>query len=129
LSVRDSEIPTFILRTDKMEKLIELLNEYCKEKKIWEWSILENGYFFHWNKPIKNKKEEFDLLVISKEYEFIKRLVDNDKIFLWDIVLKVYNLDLRAGKHTYTEYPIYESLLMLLSIQDEPIEFLVSVLK
>ena len=70
-----------------------------------------------------------ETVLISKKFWFIKRLVDNDKIFLWDIALKVYNLDLRAGKHTYTEYPIYESLLMLLSISDTPIDDLVSYLK
>ena len=68
-------------------------------------------------------------VLISKKFWFIKWLIDNDKIVLWDIALTVYNLDLRVGKHTYTEYPIYESLLMLLAIQDNPIEFLVSILR
>lgn len=32
VEIRKSEKPTFILRTDKMEKLMELLNEYEKKR-------------------------------------------------------------------------------------------------
>jgi hypothetical protein len=97
-----------------MDKLIELLNEYRTEKG--ERNLNES---------------EVSQTLDSSNYlrSFIKWLVDNDKIYLWDIALTVYNLDLSIGKHTYTEYPIYESLLMLLAIQDNPIEFLVSILR
>lgn len=113
-----------------MEKLIELLNEYCKEKKIWEWSMLENGYLFHWNKPIKNKKEEFDLLIISKHYWFIDWLVDNDKIERDKIIEKSVFIPIVCDKVWNLLNPTEEQeLLMLLSIQDNPIEFLISILK
>ena len=68
-----------------MEKLLELLNEYEKEKndltfkpKFWE---IYRGHlsFLEYN----NKYSE--LLCISKRYEFIKRLVENNKIdFSWE---------------------------------------------
>jgi hypothetical protein len=95
--------------------------------------MLENGCLFHWNKPINNKKEEFDLLVISKHYWFIKWLVENDKVD--------FELDRIVHKHKWIDYNTwkwivlkklcsrYESLLMMLSIQSYPIEFLISILK
>ena len=113
-----------------MDKLIELLETFEKENveklksDVWENDTISPRVWSKSDITIYNK-----LQVISKEFWFIKWLVDNDKIYSWDIALTVYNLDLRAGKHTYTEYPIYESLLMLLAIQDNPIEFLISILK
>ena len=114
-----------------MEKLIKLLNKYEKERKSWfTWRSIDSydncvyGVDCDWETEITMYSDLY-----SKYYGFIKWLVDNDKIYLWDIALKVYNLDLRVGKHTYTEYQTYESLLMLLSIQDNPIEFLISILK
>ena len=62
-----------------MKKLIELLNEY--EAKRHKTSVIANirkgeyrlSYLeMNWNYS--------ELLCISKGYEFIKRLVDNDKI-------------------------------------------------
>ena len=100
-----------------MEKLQELLKEYQLSK--WEWVRLA------WPDVEVNDKEELVLeaTLISKKYWFIKWLVENEKID----VEKVYN---------NSDYPmvkrdefLYEWLLMLLSIQDNPIEFLVSILK
>lgn len=116
-----------------MEKLIELLNEYEKDWLNEFETYVERWYCERTEQILSGKWENNNELkpceIISKKYWFIKWLVDNDKIYSWDIALTVYNLDLRAGKHTYTEYPIYESLLMLLAIQDNPIEYLISVLR
>ena len=60
-----------------------------------------------------------DLLIISKMYEFIKWLVDNDKIDL-------LRLDNRIA---LSEFNKVERVLMALSIQNNSIEFLVSILK
>lgn len=99
----------------QMEKLIELLNEYEEKYRdfhfVWDWN--------EWR-----EFTEFEVaFIISKKFWFIKWLVENEKID----VEKVYN---------NSDYPmvkrdefLYEWLLMLLSIQDEPIEFLVSILK
>lgn len=97
-----------------MEKLIELLNEY-RNKELW------------YNVP---EWEEYEIWVsedklISKRFGFIRWLVDNDKIELPTSCAIDKNND-------YSEREIksdYESLLMLLAIQDEPIELLISILK
>ena len=118
-----------------MEKLIELLNE--REKTVnWvqhPWWCKEHlEYQCHWPR------------VINKRFWFIKWLVDNDKIdresenyplkkyypYFNDDVLAIVSQDC----NTYEDecrvcYDKYESLLMLLSIQDNPIEFLISILK
>ena len=92
-----------------MEKLIELLDEYEKE------SNLKSEIFW--------EKSEF--IVISKKFWFIKWLVENDKI----------DRDKMEEKSEYTFIKngwgehIIEDVLMLLSIQDEPINFLISILK
>ena len=115
-------------------KLIELHNEYRTTvfwKKIREWE--------------KNDLWPIEIL-ISKNYAFIKRLVENDKIDFDKF--KAYNYENWYGKWerelqkiyyywkarnedlNYTEwYSEVEELLMLLSIQDNSIEFLVSILK
>ena len=107
-----------------MEKLIKLLNEREKElspsiQVEWtEFSVGINKWY-----------------LISKECWFIQWLVDNDKIYLEEYkdkselyTLKViywtaYYIDLLTNKVNS------DFLLMLLSIQDNPIEFLVSILK
>ena len=96
-----------------MDKLIMLLDIY-EEEVVGVHSV--------WDKI--NAKEE--TRIISKEYGFIKWLVDNDKIdyhnkINYDISLAIN----RVLKKTTRE----ERLLMMLAIQDEPIEFLISCLK
>ena len=98
-----------------MEKLEKLLKEYAPNY----CNDLPNGIIM-------------DELVISKKFWFIKWLVENDKIDIneeWNDYEKTNlycNSDFfQLQKH----YSYYESLLMLLAIQDEPIEFLVSILK
>ena len=117
-----------------MEKLIELLNEYEVEKKP---SRLQRNYylwfvhnFWKWIMYIDEEWEDVDdyrtdYEIISKEYGFIKWLVDNDKIEFPTSCAIDKNND-------YSEREIksdYESLLMLLAISDKPIELLISVLK
>lgn len=106
-----------------MEKLIELLDLYRKENKteelFWEpWTLVP----LTWKDFIMLNR----VMIISKEYGFIKWLVDNDKIdyhnkINYDISLAIN----RVLKKTTRE----ERLLMMLAIQDEPIEFLISILK
>ena len=100
-----------------MEKLIELLNESAVLD-----TIFENEY------QVKFRATK----IISKELGFIKWLIDNNKIDLnklekiWYEKI-VYEYDWQYKE--IVEYSDYESLLMLLAIQNEPIEFLISVLK
>lgn len=100
-----------------MEKLIELLNEYSKN--IWYF----NEEDLQW---------QTKAWILSKEFWWIKWLVENDKINIneeWNDYEKANlycNSDFfQLQKH----YSYYESLLMLLSISDSPIEDLLLYLK
>ena len=96
-----------------MEKLIELHNEYRTTvfwKKIREWE--ENDLW-----PIE--------ILTSKNYGFIKRLVEHDKIDL----LKLTCMNPRYTEILDSDFSWKERIIMILSIQDNPIEFLVSILK
>jgi hypothetical protein len=62
-----------------------------------------------------------ETVLISKKFWFIKRLVDNDKIdFREDFYLE--------DQHWWGFWDD-EDIIMLLSIQDNPIDFLCSILK
>ena len=101
-----------------MEKLIELLNEYVKSiKALWEWTVDEYNCI-HYNDIWLVTSE---LRIISKWYWFIEWLVENEKIDRDKVDDKF--------ERPFFWYTNYEIVLMLLSIQDEPIEFLVSILK
>jgi len=116
---------------NRMEKLIYLLNEYDKIK----WDKEEPIY--NWKIAIKTKI--YQTYLISARYWFIKRLVEKEKIDT-DAYKTVYTGDLdkrrtlfesRDGEEIYqvTEHWVYESLIMLLSISDTPIEDLISYLR
>ena len=100
-----------------MEKLIELFKEYVDNH--WtdtkglekEYGVIDDGQgFLYWT------REYSYLTLISKSFWFIKWLVENEKI---DI-----------NKYPQIEdYSDLECLLMYLAIQDEPIEFLIRILK
>lgn len=116
-----------------MENLLNLLKQYWKEtfgdEKLSKIEYEEKSDCFYWiYQPLPwMKLEQGQILdsstVLSKKFQFIQRLVDNDKIDkqkVWD------NSDFPMVR--YDEF-LYEWLLMLLSIQDEPIEFLCEILK
>lgn len=127
-----------------MEKLIKLLNQY--EIDRWMWSVF-NIWKFAWEiHYYDNEKDEFvfdnvKLYIISKQYGFIKWLVENDKIDIEKIdwlklipTLTYQNMidDCDCWKshwHPYTFAWYIDELLMLLAIQDNPIDFLISILK
>ena len=107
----------------QMEKLIELLNEY-EPYIASDGEHRDNFWYFiyKWWSAIF-PKEIWMLKIISKEYWFIKWLVENEKIE-WnnkDIAIKEWIL--------WKSIDNYHSLLMALAIQDEPINLLISILK
>ena len=134
-----------------MEKLIELLNEFeiereekidlfnDKEKPLWEWykdctgdlsfeptdSEILNWEAFSWDTA--------DSVIISKSYGFIWWLVENEKIDLEAQAMQYAKSDLSKFFAEWKDKDWmsddYAMLLMLLSIQDEPINFLISILK
>lgn len=104
-----------------MGKLIDLLNEFEKE----HWYSEGNGYEYRYIDEdwISYKPADKDCEVFSIDFtfwkKFIKWLVDNDKIAL-------DRTDVYMLKEIW--FSDSESLLMLLSIQKEPLEFLSSIL-
>ena len=100
-----------------MEKLIELLKEYIEnygnDVKVREEEnyILDTWIeFVYWNRVYLYET------IISKKFWFIKWLVENEKIDLDEFSI-------------IDGFDDYESLLMRLAIDDEPLEFLASILK
>ena len=105
-----------------MNKLIELLNEKTGKERVLESNYDEDWFFIKWNKDITIKQEK----VISKEFWFVERLVDNDKID-WnkcDMIPDYKNLYYQARN-----FWIRKIMIMVLSIQDRPIDFLADILK
>ena len=105
-----------------MEKLIELLNEYETPRS---WVVYKSyddyDWFFYWvDCDWETEISWSDSLICSKKFWFIKWLVENEKVDFSNIDFYF----LQREQYTKTE-----SLLMLLSIQDEPIKFLISILK
>ena len=100
-----------------MDKLIDLLNKYAHTDfvKYEDWCFKEKFMWEEW-------RRDSDTEVISKDFGFIKWLVDNNKIkdeerqYLW-------------SKDMQSRFSNTNILLMLLAIQDKPIDFLISVLK
>ena len=97
-------------------KLIELLNEFDKPL---------GWYYEDWVLDCKLNLYEYMAYewICSARYWFIKWLVENEKI----------DLD-KLPKHLQwewvnTDIKWEELVIMVLSIQDEPIEFLISILK
>ena len=113
-----------------MEKLLNLLNEYEKviwTDRVWWWAI-DDGVFFCTRKSKKgnlivqhSSEDEAILRIISKKFWFIKWLRSHDRIRDFGPLEQLVN--------GYWRFQEYESRLMLLSIQDDPISFLVSILK
>ena len=122
----------YIEKCETMEKLIELLLEYKPQTHYLDKpkGIYDKKYGIGWY------KREWDIgwwfsegVIISKKFWFIKWLVENDKIDT-DIVYKKWFLAKTYDKDEAWEYfEPYEEILMLLSIQDNPIEYLISYLK
>ena len=118
-----------------IEKLGELLREYSYKNHDYHWTLYVS-WKFEWSVPWTDhdlNKEEMWMVIKSKEYWFIKWLVENDKINLDDQAMQYAKSDLSKF---FTEWKDknwmsddYAMLLMLLSIQDEPIRFLCEIIK
>jgi len=108
-------------------KLIELLNEY-EGQDTWSYDEEMGMPYYWWGDDC-----DYEAYLISKKYWFIKWLVENDKIDFENQAMQYAKSDLSKF---FTEWEDknwmsddYAMLLMLLAIQDEPINFLVSILK
>ena len=117
-----------------MEKLLNMLNEYESESWIIkDENIVKIGCDDYWL-PCTNS---YKLCIISKSYWFIDWLVKNDKIKdngikqRTDLVKEIQIVDYETGKSLWwkNQYSETEQLIMYLSIQDNPLEYLCSILK
>ena len=125
-------------------KLIELLNEYIKKEYVyWEYGVYINKQ----NKLILEKQQSFmgywideewyddmefwESIIISKKFWFIEQLIKRNEIDLWKLFTSDIEIPLREidGWNDVKMFSTYESLLMILSIQDNPLEYLCSILK
>ncbi len=123
-----------------MKKLLELLNERIKEwwKPYWDdYSItkIDEIWKSDWLYFVSFVWEDYPWPVnlehlLTKQAVLIKWLVENDKIDRDEIIINSdfmpIAFDRKWEKYEWSEE---KQLLMLLSIQDEPIEYLVSLLK
>ena len=86
---------------------------------IYEEEVLMKHYI--WDKIIWKDA----VYLISKEFWFIERLVENDKVdFNFWFIYHTYDEDELGEK-----YSDLDSLIMILSIQDNPIEYLCKIIK
>lgn len=115
-----------------MEKLLQLLNEYSPLKYPSDEYCIEYGNL--WIKTRIYAEPDvytnYTLMVISKKFWFIEWLVDNDKIDYYKVgeIVDTYKWSLREKAYVVSDC-VVESMLMILAIQDDPISFLISVLK
>lgn len=128
-----------------MEKLINLLNEYeeYKEKETEIRNYTRRHVKYNDYERIECLREvdgelfgeeEWTAIIICKGYMFIQRLMEQWKVNRWipnqlikDIETREMWNYLRLRRVDY--YWTIESLLMFLSIQDDPIKFLISILR
>ena len=115
-----------------MEKLIELYYEHkldlLKRDMRGNWATEEEIELADIEKVDEDELEK-NLNKLSELKPFIKWLIENEKIDT-DIVYKKWFLAKTYDKDEVWEYfEPYEEILMLLAIQDEPINFLISILK
>jgi hypothetical protein len=98
-----------------MEKLVMLLDIY-EEEVVGVHSVWEH---------ITEKDEAW---IISKKFWFIQWLVENDKIDLDKVKEKIW-LERELYDRMLYWYKEEDFLIMILSIEDEPIRFLCEILR
>lgn len=112
----------------KLLKLVRLLKEYeeWKVEKYWIWNyiwLLDKDLWIIFADRFPDRvyisQDESRAIIISKGYNFIKWLVDNDKIDLLKLDNRIALLDFNK----------VDRVLMALSIQESPIEYLISILR
>jgi len=115
-----------------MMKLIELLNEFETPQS---WIVFKSyddydGTFYWVDCDWETEVAWSDSYICGKRFWWVEWLVENEKIDFENRDLKDKYMEYfeRYPYRPYTDFSL-EWLIMLLSIQDNPIEFLVSILK
>ena len=126
-----------------LKKIVELLNKYEKERIINKWWSVdeEDNYFWRSVEDWKIVNRDYDPdahsfmqeYITSRRFEFIKWLVERGYINVY----KIHDVVLHSGrlyhwKDKTTADRVNENyvdlLTMFLSIQDNPIQFLIDIL-
>lgn len=126
-----------------MEKLVDLLNKYEKEKIINEWWSVDEDDNYFW-RSIENWKivnwdydpdahKFMNEYIISKKYEFVKWLVEKAHINVHKIHSTVFHSGrLYHWKDKTTADRVNDNyvdlLIMFLSVSYDPINLLISFL-
>lgn len=109
-----------------MEKLLNLLNEF-KEGKSFKFTKYDEKYWMFDTDLNRDGNTSLpEETITSKKFWFIQWLVDNDRIDTQWAKNLLYESEI-FNPLPYTD--LAERLIMYVSIQDEPIEFLISILK
>lgn len=112
-----------------MDKLIELFKQYKRETwTSYEYILFRDNDAWLQARCIDDWKEIYIVRqaeILSKKMGFIKRLVENDKIDL----LKLTCMNPRYTEIIDSDFSWEDRIIMILSIQNDPITFLLSVLK
>jgi len=112
-----------------LTKLIELLNEYEKHNKsdLYYKFKLENWELYCYNdvSDVLWTMQDEAMVICSKKFWFIKWLVENEKI---KPLRKFIGWETDEDE-PYIQFDLVDQYIAYLSIQDNPIEFLVSILK
>ena len=110
-----------------MEKLIELLNEFETPQS---WVVFKSyddydGTFYWVDIDGETEIAWSDSMILSKRFQWVKWLVENDKID-WK---RFYEKNILKWFITITKEEKADSIIMNLSISDTPIDLLCSILK
>ena len=119
----------FIIYYSNMEKLLQLLNEFKEGKQFKFIGYDEKYWMFDTNLNADGNASLPEETIICKKFWFIERLVENDKIILQKGIIRRVEYDNYWVLEDIHRYSAYESILMYLVIQDDPISFLASILK
>ena len=98
-------------------KFVDYFNEFRKEV-FWERS------------PFEYENRFDNVHIISKNMWFIKRLVEKDRIDLDKINILAEVIDLwKLEEYRLDLHSWIDSVIMILAIQDDPITFILKILK
>lgn len=111
-------------KKSEYQKLLDLLNEYEDPMVSWYEKYDEETGFFILNSWQKVQEE----VILGKTYWFIEWLVRNEHIDFSKVKEKTW-LERELYERMLYWYKETDFLIMLLSIEDEPVRFISKLLK
>lgn len=105
-------------------KILDLFNEYNLSPEMTWWEMEQPRTEKDWN----TMSRIYKAYIVSKDFWWIKWLVDNDKINMEEVPMRC-ELYYQTRWIPWNVTDDTDILIMLLAIQPKPIEFLISLLK